>query len=766
MRRWIATLTSVCMVITQSAALGGPHEEGLEAGRAANPVARDMVTAPSASTHVPQYSTTAAESVYYGKPNLGAQGNAALAVCATRPGDPVCQAQTGAVRSANTARPAISLDDPSLLQARSIARSPSGVLGSLADYYAGCNLENVDKPSSTALKTCHRRIGVGEFTLTRSLNVTVELAPSCTEGQWFARKVVDRNILDSMIVEVLCQNRSDGLVRMRFHALGQRGSCIGPQTVELPVAVADRPTFVTDLSPHWEYYCWSPFKVVMQPGSGCVDGRCNYQFAFGPPSYSCPAGSQASDTLPIGWSDSGPVYGPPARCLQVEAPPGDSSCPPDRIAIYPMGRLACAVDVGAAVLTGAEGWVVPISFTQPGYVPTETDLWDGQDYVQGGRCTPVSADRCTEGPGTRRINGRNVTRACWAYESTVTCSGASLANDCGLLARGGCTLSGSACKQTNATTGACEVFEDGYQCPVPPETVSRASNCPSNVYCLGTNCFDTSSPPDADFGRSMSMLEATREAGVYLDTDRMQVFKGEPNWCRDRLLKNCCYADSAGKGMSNQSVFGSGSKLVYDTLMNAENRAFVYQGLSALMTSGGFSGTFTSYGVTVAVNGAALPAGSSVLYAGESMVIAFDPWSLVIAIVIYIVLSMMSCNEEEGKLAMKEGAGLCHTVGTWCSSRTFGSCTEHKTGKCCFNSMLARIINEQGRSQVGKAWGTAETPDCTGFTVAQLQSLNFAAMDLSEFYASLVPTLPNVTGLQGQSNSRLPTCYFGQGRCQ
>jgi conjugal transfer mating pair stabilization protein TraN len=80
--------------------------------------------------------------------------------------------------------------------------------------------------------------------------------------------------------------------------------------------------------------------------------------------------------------------------------------------------------------------------------------------------------------------------------------------------------------------------------------------------------------------------------------------------------------------------------------------------------------------------------------------------------------------------------------------------------------MLARIVNEQGRVQIGKGWGGAQSPDCSGFTVAQLQTLDFAAMDLSEFYASLVPTLPNVGALQGNSASRIPTCYYGQGRCQ
>jgi len=251
----------------------------------------------------------------------------------------------------------------------------------------------------------------------------------------------------------------------------------------------------------------------------------------------------------------------------------------------------------------------------------------------------------------------------------------------------------------------------------------------------------------------------------------MQVFKGEDNRCRDRLLANCCRADSAGRGMTNNSLFGIGSRLVYDILMNSANREFVSQGFQALLLGRGFSGSFTTFGVTVAVNGTALPAGSAVLYAGDSVVVAFDPWSLAIAVVVYIVMSMMSCNEDEGKLAMKEGAGLCHSVGTWCSSciRILGSCVsciEHTTSKCCFNSMLARIVNEQGRLQIGKGWGGAQGPNCSGFTVAQLQSLDFAAMDLSEFYASLVPTMPNVATLQGQSSDRIPTCYYGQGRCQ
>jgi len=407
----------------------------------------------------------------------------------------------------------------------------------------------------------------------------------------------------------------------------------------------------------------------------------------------------------------------------------------------------------------------------------EADQWD--DHCPGlnaegsasTRCTVASAARCTDGPGTKMVDGFPVSRACWRYETALSCPQGSGANECAPLLAAGCTPGATACRQMNAVTGVCEVTEKTYTCPVTPGTALTASNCPANVFCLSGSCFNTSYTNDSDFARSMSFMEAAREAGVYLDTDNMQVFKGEANSCRDRLLKNCCAADASGAGMNNQSLLGTGSRLVYDVLMNSENRDFLYHGISALLTSGGFSGSFTSYGVTVAVNGTALPTGSAVLFSGDSLVIAFDPWSLAIAVVIYIVMSMMSCNENEGKLALKEGAGLCHTIGSYCSSciRIFGSCVsciENTTGKCCFNSKLARIINEQGRQQFGKGWGSAESPDCSGFSIAQLQSMDFSRMDLTEFYASIVPKLPNVNALQNGSVNRATNCYYGQGKCQ
>ncbi len=798
MRKLIIWFTLFCFVTTQTSAIaaGDPHAEGVAAGQAANPVARSGVSTSSATGVVPGYTTTPAETTYYRRPNLASQGNARLALCATMPNDPVCQAQRGAMNSANTPRPTVSADDPSVSAAEGIMRRPSTVLEDLAAYYSGCTTATTTVPAGTQTRSCMRYQGVGNYSCSRTLAVDVTRTVNCTPGDWFAHAASGGTGFDVQCVP-------DRPPTAQHFRVTQDGSPLAYFDVDVSTPVVF-PQMVAVLSTSYSFMTGQEIKTgVWVAEKSCTGDTCSVLAMVaadhletctgsGDSGYSCTsvepflkhyaacrAGTQSGDNIQdsICQGDNGctttvldgtKCYAPAAGWTPYAGYDVTGTVP----------GYYWNVDADRAVV----GWepnpaygpipTMRLTYTRPMTSATTADRWDDQcpDVSGGGRCTVGSAAVCVDGPSTKVIDGVPVTRDCWEYRSTMTCSSGSPVDQCAPLLAQGCTPSGSTCRQANAATGVCEVFEDAYSCPVAAQTVTSASNCPSNVFCLQGNCFDISRPNDADFGRSMSMLEAAREAGVYLDTDRMQVFKGEDNRCRDRLLKNCCYSDSAGAGMTNQSLFGTGSRLVYDILMNAENREFIYQGMSALLLGGGFSGTFTSYGITVAVNGAALPAGSAVLYAGDSMVIAFDPWSLVIAVIIYIIMSMMSCNEDEGRLAMKQGAGLCHEIGTWCSScfMLLGicvSCVEHTTSKCCFNSMLARIVQEQGRAQIGKGWGDPQGPDCSGFTVAQLQSLDFARMDLSEFYASLIPTLPNLGNLQNTNASRVPTCYYGQGKC-
>ena len=107
-------------------------------------------------------------------------------------------------------------------------------------------------------------------------------------------------------------------------AAGGMGACIGWQALDLPTAPATQAAYVTDLSPHWQGYCWSPFKVVMMPGSGCTAGSCNYTFQFGTPVYACPAGTVRGDTLSGYWASIFLSGGAADQCFTVTAPDVDA----------------------------------------------------------------------------------------------------------------------------------------------------------------------------------------------------------------------------------------------------------------------------------------------------------------------------------------------------------------------------------------------------------------------------------------------------------
>ena len=777
MKRLIVWFVSFALLFTQTFAVAGPHEEGVAAGQAANPVVRSQINTPSATSNVPGYTTTPPQSGLYQSPNLPGQANAQLLACALTPNDPICQAQQTAVTSANTPRPALGPYDPSVAAARDIARNPDMVLGDLASYYSGCTTSTVTTPPGTVSRMCNRYTGVGTYSCRRELTVDVKMTPNCEIGSWFAQAQADRNASDHMYAQAQCRISTDGRHRFQFYAAGSRGACTDWQAVWLPSAPLAEPLVVTDLSPNWLGSCWSPFKVVAMPGSGCTSGACNYIFQFGTPIHSCPAGSVQGDQLLLDSGVGSPMPGPADQCYRTEEPTfdwnGAMSCPPGMIPTTDLtGVAVCFAAAGPAKVVGASGWTLPLSFQEPRTEVTETDQWDDKCPVldPNGRCTAVSADRCVDGPTTKDIGGANVSRACWAYERTMSCAAGAPNDECAPLVAAGCSAAGSTCVKTDPVTGSCAQYQDTYQCPSAGETVTTASNCPADVFCMGASCFNVSYTNDADFAKSMSYMEAAREAGTYMDVDSLKVFKGEDNRCRDRLLKNCCFTDGTGRGMTNQSTFGAGSRLVYDVLMNSDNREFITAGMQALLSGAGFTGSFSTYGFTLALNGTALPAGSTVIYsssvaAGEGVVLSFDPWSLAITAVIYVVMSLMECNANEGRLALQRGASLCHRVGSYCSNRLLGSCITRTYSHCCFNSVLSRIINEQGRPQVGRSWGSARSPSCDGFTIAELQSLDFGAMDFTEFYASIVPVMPNVGGIQGTNTGRVPACYYGQGKC-
>ena len=96
-------------------------------------------------------------------------------------------------------------------------------------------------------------------------------------------------------------------------------------------------------------------------------------------------------------------------------------------------------------------------------------------------------------------------------------------------------------------------------------------------------------------------------------------------------------------------------------------------------------------------------------------------------------LGLALCGESERVLGEKREAGLCHYVGAY-KKGSFITKRSYQSF-CCFNSKLARILQQQGRPQLGLGWGAAEFADCRGLTPEELTRIDFARVDFSEFYA-------------------------------
>ncbi len=99
-----------------------------------------------------------------------------------------------------------------------------------------------------------------------------------------------------------------------------------------------------------------------------------------------------------------------------------------------------------------------------------------------------------------------------------------------------------------------------------------------------------------------------------------------------------------------------------------------------------------------------------------------------------LLVGLGNCSASERELAEERNAGNTHYLGRYCSKRTFfGVCIRRSRAWCVFGSKLGRILQQQGRAQLGVGWSS-----CRGLTVAEIEGIDFAGLDLSEFTEDLM----------------------------
>lgn len=290
--------------------------------------------------------------------------------------------------------------------------------------------------------------------------------------------------------------------------------------------------------------------------------------------------------------------------------------------------------------------------------------------------------------------------------------------NCHLTAAGGwmCPIGETAC--VTGQTGALECpLGTQYGCVVP--AAGGAPTCSPNS-CIDTSINPIVEEPLPDDPGALPDGPVDAE-GNCLGT--IEIFSGRAARCRPAGLlttfSNCC----KDKGKIIKDGMGG-------SLTSLSTKIAVAKGVFS-----GMSAAFSAFRAGASAGEAA--------NAGLGAIVGIDPTSIAVSIAINFMIEVLlqGCDQQDMEVGMLSGSGMCHFVGSYCTTSVLGICLQKAHGNCCFNTKLGRIIQEQGRPQLKSfnavGWGTAKKPYCRGFTSEEFQALDFSKMDLSEYYADI-----------------------------
>lgn len=309
----------------------------------------------------------------------------------------------------------------------------------------------------------------------------------------------------------------------------------------------------------------------------------------------------------------------------------------------------------------------------------------------------------------------------------------------------------SMCSATGAITsdGACAVScKDSAACtstPSPPSAATcpldPATKCQDNagkMQCSPNSCLDTSTtlPVGSNIDTSSMLQDDGARNADGSCGGQLIIFAGKASQCRpsgwQTLSRDCCHSD--GDVMSDSYGSATELTLAIEAVQLMYNTAMV---------------AYATYSYEVSLGASATSAASSATtVATDYLTVAVDPTTIAIAVAVAVIIDMYAkaCDKDEMMTALLNKSGYCHYTGSYCKEKWVDKCVQRARTFCCFNSKMARIIQEQGRPQLksfASGWASADPkrPDCRGFTAQEFQLLDFAKIDFSEYYDELMKHL-------------------------
>ncbi len=379
-------------------------------------------------------------------------------------------------------------------------------------------------------------------------------------------------------------------------------------------------------------------------------------------------------------------------------------------------------------------------------------------------------------------NAFRVPTSCWQYSHNFACQ-AQWTNTCSTFeSNPACSIVSSKCADTTPENGQCNTYQNTYSCKTKEEVTENRLTCTSGVFDSST--IQAPQNKNDTFIKAALAQEILRQSATYTK-EGQNVFSGVTESCSKGYfgIKNCCkpapgaqsnsamislamsagysaakYIGGAAVDLASPYVFDAmfaGGEYLAGLAWNfaSSSTTTVYDFASNSPVGSGLSGsgpTLSAYGFTfqsgVAAQGTGLLGANTTLAtfgSGSSTYsITFNPYVFAGLVALQVIQNLASCSDAERLLAMHKGANLSVFIKEECSQRILGSCVKWDRTYCSFNSVLAKIINTQGKPQLG-----LPISDCKGLTTDQISKIDFSKIDFSEFSGSMVQ----------QANKNTPT---------
>ncbi|MFN5382874.1 MAG: conjugal transfer protein TraN [Alphaproteobacteria bacterium] len=308
-------------------------------------------------------------------------------------------------------------------------------------------------------------------------------------------------------------------------------------------------------------------------------------------------------------------------------------------------------------------------------------------------CVELSK-RCVEGAETRIIDGQKVHKECWKYEVEKECLGERFINRCGDLEDDEhCKKVGSTCTKWQGEE--CKEYTEQYQCKERIEQ-STCGEYEKKCELIGEECVSS--------GEDGTCLHKEKKYSCF-DLSKVRPL------ALDCKVAKYCIGDKCESSRYEADKDFAKAVSALSVLTNIRKDFIDEECKKGAQNCKVFRGS----GHKCRINGV-----------GARNCCKDNGWAK--------DAKLMACNESEKMLGKKKEARLCKDIGSYCSKRILGACLERSRSYCCFGSKLARIIQIEGRRQLGISWGTVKTPNCQPLTIEQLQKVNFNNMDLREIY--------------------------------